>query len=236
MKKKIGITFSRTNFHYYWNWFTKEDVGNDIELVELSFEKNNVEDSATCDGFVLTGGVDVHFSFYKGDETYANKPDEFQLDRDLFETKIYEYSQSHNLPLLAICRGMQLVNVLNGGRLHQDLESGNEVHRKTADVDKIHPVKIVAGSLLAEIAGVEEEEINSAHHQAVHCDDLGKNLKVTAFAKGDDVAEAMEFADKTGKAFMLCVQWHPERMKKAEAHPLSKNIKARFLAEVRNKK
>lgn len=231
MKRKIGISFSSTNFQYYWNWFTKEDLANNLELVELSFEKNNVEDFSICDGFVLTGGVDVHPTFYNGADDYPNRQ-ELQIERDAFEKKIYEYSQVHRLPLLAICRGMQLVNVINGGRLHQDLDKGNEAHRKTGDVDKIHSVKIVAGSLLAEIAGVAEEEINSAHHQAVHCDDLGKNLKVTAYAKGDEVAEAVEFADKTGTAFMLCVQWHPERMKNNETHPLSKNIKERFLLEV----
>ena len=115
-KRKIGVSFSRTNFHFYWDWFAKEDLNNDLELVELSFEKNNVEDIPACDGFVLTGGVDVHPSFYNASDDYANKPKAFEIERDFFEKKIYDYAQQHKLPLLAICRGMQLVNVLEGGK------------------------------------------------------------------------------------------------------------------------
>ena len=66
MKKKIGISYTKTNFLNYWNWFTPGDLKNDTELVELNFEKNNSEDIYQCDGFVLTGGVDTHPSFYNG--------------------------------------------------------------------------------------------------------------------------------------------------------------------------
>ena len=130
MKKKIGISFTKTNFQHYWNWITPQDLQDDLELVELSFEKDNTADIYTCDGFILTGGVDVHPDFYKGDGEYKNRPQYHQLDRDYFEEKIYRYAQINTLPLLAICRGMQLVNVLQGGKLIQDLENGNERHRK----------------------------------------------------------------------------------------------------------
>ena len=130
MKKKIGISFSRTNFHYYWDWFTKDDLKDDIDLIELSFENNSSEDFHVCDAFVLTGGVDIHPSFYGGHHSYSKQPEEFQIERDLFEKKIYEYSQQHRLPVLAICRGMQLVNVLHGGKLLQDLEQSNTLHKK----------------------------------------------------------------------------------------------------------
>src|SRR5215813_3832263 len=139
MKKKIGISFTHTLFQNYWNWFTQEDLKNDLELVELSFEKNNTEDIYKCDGFLLTGGVDVHPSFYNGSSEYNNSPGSFQLDRDHFEEKIYQYSQLNNLPLLGICRGMQLVNVLQGGKLIQDLDNGNERHKKERS-DKEHSI------------------------------------------------------------------------------------------------
>src|SRR5215212_595517 len=129
MKKRIGISYTKTNFQFYWNWFTKEDLGNDLELVELSFEKNNIEDISKCDGFVLTGGVDVDTELYNGAEEYAGKPGEFQTDRDLFEKKIFEYSQAHQLPLLGICRGLQLVNILQGGQLTEDIGEANTVHK-----------------------------------------------------------------------------------------------------------
>jgi acyl-CoA reductase-like NAD-dependent aldehyde dehydrogenase/gamma-glutamyl-gamma-aminobutyrate hydrolase PuuD len=233
MKKRIGISFTKTNFQHYWNWFTKEDLQNDIELVELSFEKNNVHDIHTCDAFILTGGVDIEPSFYGGGADYENKPASFQADRDLYEQKIFEYSQKQNMPLLGICRGMQHVNVLLGGKLVQDLGQMNEIHRKV-EWDKLHEVKVETGSLLNEIACVSAGVINSAHHQAVDGNSIGNNLIVNAYSNSEDATiEGLELKDKTGKAFMLCVQWHPERLEGREESPFSKNIKDRFLKEVR---
>jgi acyl-CoA reductase-like NAD-dependent aldehyde dehydrogenase/gamma-glutamyl-gamma-aminobutyrate hydrolase PuuD len=230
MKKRLGISFTKTNFQNYWNWFTKEDLHNDIELVELSFEKNNSEEINTCDAFVLTGGIDIHPSLYHED---LNGTEKTEIARDLFEKKIFEYSQIHNLPLLGICRGMQLVNVLQGGKLIQDLENSNATHRKN-ETDKRHEVKVENDSLLGEVVVNSSGKINSAHHQAVDKNFLGKNLKVSAYSNSDDkTVEAIEFKDKSGKAFMLCVQWHPERMLDKEENTFSKNIKKIFLAEIR---
>jgi acyl-CoA reductase-like NAD-dependent aldehyde dehydrogenase/gamma-glutamyl-gamma-aminobutyrate hydrolase PuuD len=233
MKKRIGISFTTTNFHYYREWFTKEDLKNDIEIVELSFEKNNIEDIPTCDGFVLTGGIDVDPSFYDANASYANAPEEFQVNRDLFEKKIFEYSQLYQLPLLGICRGMQLVNVLQGGKLIQDLGTLNAIHKKEQS-DKEHEAIVEKDSLLAEIAASASGKVNSAHHQAIDKNALGKNLKVSAYSSGDDkTIEALEFKDKSHKAFMLCVQWHPERLNGKEESPFSQNIKEQFLTEIR---
>jgi putative glutamine amidotransferase len=74
--------------------------------------------------------VDVHPSFYDGKTIYDNSPSSLQLPRDIFEEKIYRYAQSHKLPVLGICRGMQLINVLEGGKLIQDLQDHNVKHRK----------------------------------------------------------------------------------------------------------
>ncbi|MEO5564679.1 MAG: gamma-glutamyl-gamma-aminobutyrate hydrolase family protein [Chitinophagaceae bacterium] len=235
MKKKIGISFTKTNFQYYWNWFTKDDLKNDFELVELSFEKNNIEDISKCDGFILTGGVDVDTSFYNGASSYEDKPI-FQTNRDEFEKKIYLYSQEHNLPLLGICRGLQLVNVLQGGKLVEDMGDKNTTHKKDAGVDKQHEIKVEKNSLLNEITRSETSTVNSAHHQAVKTGALGENLVANAYSEKDEIIEGLEFKDKTGKAFMLCVQWHPERMTDKEKNPFSQKLKERFLDEVKNNK
>ena len=235
MKKKIGISFTKTSFQNYWNWFTADDLQNDLELVELSFEKNNSEDIYKCGGFVLTGGIDIHPSFYNGEKIYTNNPSSFQPDRDLFEEKIYRYSQLNKLPVLGICRGMQLINVLQGGKLIQDLDNSNTRHRKE-ESDKEHAIVAENDSLLHQIAGSFSGHVNSAHHQAIDPNAIGNNLMANAYDDDDEkIIEGLEFKNKTDKAFMLCVQWHPERMKGKEENPFSEKIKQGFLKAVRKK-
>ena len=233
MKKKIGISFTKTNFQNYWDWFTPVDLKNDIDLIELNFEKNNSEDIYQCDGFVLTGGVDTHPSFYNGNTVYNNSPSSFMIERDYFEEKIYRYSQLNKLPVLGICRGMQLINVLEGGKLIQDLDNGNERHRKE-ESDKIHSIVAENSSLLHKVSGSVTGRVNSAHHQAIDPGCIGDNLMVNAYDDDDEkIIEGLEFKDKTDKAFMLCVQWHPERINNKEENPFSENLKREFLAEIR---
>ncbi len=233
MQKKIGISFTKSSFQNYWNWFTSEDLLDDLELIELNFEKNNTEDIYKCDGFILTGGEDTHPSFYNGKTIYNNNPSSFQIERDFFEEKIYRYSQLNNLPVLGICRGMQLVNVLQGGKLIQDLDSGNERHKKE-ESDKEHTIVAENNSMLYKITGSLSGHVNSAHHQAIDPGAIGDNLIVNAYDDDDEkIIEGLEFRNKTGKAFMLCVQWHPERMKDKEENPFSQNLKKQFLEAIR---
>jgi len=234
MKRKIGISLTSTNFQNYLNWFTRDDLGDDLELKILSFLENNIADIETCSGFVLTGGIDIEPGLYAESSNYANGPDVYQQDRDLFEEKIYRHAIKHSLPVIGICRGMQLVNVLEGGKLIQDLgEEGNEVHRKI-DIDKQHAVSIDENSLLFEISGENSGTVNSAHHQAVDKNVLSNTLRANAYSGNSiDIIEGLEFKDKTNKPFMICVQWHPERIIDKEHNSLSQKIKERFLSEIR---
>ena len=235
MKKKIGISYTEALFQNYWNWFTRQDLANDFELIELSFEKNNTDDIYQCDGFILTGGIDVEPSFYDGKNDYKNKPGLFKPERDAFEAKIYEYSQANKLPVLGICRGMQLINVLQGGKLIQDLDQENERHKKE-ESDKEHTIVTENDTLLYKISGNLSGHVNSAHHQAIDPNAIGDNLKVNAYDDDDEmIIEGLEFDNKTNKGFMLCVQWHPERMKEKEQNPFSENIKRQFLTAVKEK-
>ena len=234
--KRIGITFTQTNLKNYPAWFRPEDLGDDISLVELSYLHPDDTLLASCDGFVLTGGIDTDPVFYDGPIDYPNRPEHFCPERDVYETNVYAYAKKSKLPLLAICRGMQLVNVVEGGSMVQDLgEEGNAKHRKTTDIDKRHLINIKSGSLIHEITGLLAGSVNSAHHQAIDIDRLPSTLQVTGFSE-DRVPEVLEYAPGQDHGFMLGVQWHPERMTDREINPLSYLIRKKFLDIIRTKK
>lgn len=234
MKKRIGITLTRTNHPNYTAWFDSREVGDDIETVELSFLHPDLRALHGCDGIVLTGGVDMEPSRYGGPTTYPNMPAAFEPERDEFEALVYAYAKSRGIPVLAICRGMQLVNVLEGGGLVPDLgPAGNAVHRKDGGTDKQHPVGIVPGTILHEACGISRGMTNSAHHQAVDTARLGRGLRVSAWAD-DGTPEGLEAENPFDKPFLLCVQWHPERMEDRMGNPLSHHIRQRFLDAVRH--
>jgi putative glutamine amidotransferase len=150
---------------------------------------------------------------------------------------IYEQAKREKAPLLGICRGMQYINILEGGKVYDDIgENANAVHKKAAE-DKVHQVSVVEDSLLCTVTGQLQGSVNSAHHQAVHPDHLGASLMVSAYSEaGDGIIEGLEYKDKSDAGFMIGVQWHPERMKEKENNPFSQKIKEQFIIEVRNHK
>lgn len=229
MKKKVGIT-DTNRVERYTEWFTNNDLLDDIEVVVLS---NGSDDFKNCSGILLSGGIDVHPDMYDGSEEYPNA-DEHDISRDKYEEQVYNFAKKEQIPVLAICRGLQLVNVLEGGTLVQDLGDGNETHKKGAE-DKVHHVVVSQGTLLAEVVGKTQGTVNSAHHQAVDPEAIARPLAVSAVSEagGLGVIEALEFKDRRDKGFLLCVQWHPERMSDKEESPFSKNIKGAFLRAVR---
>jgi putative glutamine amidotransferase len=179
---------------------------------------------------VLSGGIDINPGLAGGPTEYDNQPDQWQPERDRFEKNLYELAIKNKLPVLGICRGMQLVNVLQGGTLIHDLGELNDQHKKEGTDDKEHGVTIKENTLLNEIVKTGTGDINSAHHQAIG--KLGEGLMINSYA-GDGTVEGLEWADKTQKPFLLCVQWHPERMFQFRDSPLSKNIRDHFMEEIK---
>ncbi|MGM0930031.1 MAG: gamma-glutamyl-gamma-aminobutyrate hydrolase family protein [Actinomycetota bacterium] len=155
------------------------------------------EQLARLDGVVLPGGADVSPSLYGAEPDEHYWPTDYD-GQDAYETAIIESCIAADVPLLAICRGLQLLNVARGGTLIQHLGPGDVQHKGA-----IHPVRVAAGSLLAQVVGSEEADVSSYHHQAVGA--LGEGLTVTASAR-DGVVEAVEVPG----AQMLAIQWHPE--------------------------
>ncbi|MBX6395573.1 MAG: gamma-glutamyl-gamma-aminobutyrate hydrolase family protein, partial [Alicyclobacillaceae bacterium] len=157
---------------------------------------------------MLTGGVDVDPAFF-GEEP-SRGLGEVCPQRDTFEMALVEEAFLRNVPVLAICRGMQVMNVVAGGTLIQDLGSqgrGNLQHRQKAPRwHGSHRIEVVPGSKLAAILGAEELRVNSFHHQAVK--DVAPGMQVSA-TSSDGVVEAIE---SSLHRFAVGVQWHPENM------------------------
>lgn len=156
------------------------------------------------DGLVLAGGGDIDPARYGG----ASHPKLYGIDteRDEFECAIATRALEEKLPLLAICRGLQVVNCARGGTLHPHLEDvpGLGAHREAIGKSVGHEVVAAAGSRLRDVVGEERFPIRSSHHQAV--DRPGTGLVVSARAE-DGTIEAL---DVDGNPDALAVQWHPE--------------------------
>lgn len=228
MKKiKIGIT-DCSKYANYEKWILAE---HDVEVVKLSQHLNNDEDTVKCDGVILSGGEDVHPRFYNKLEylPYCHEIDE---QRDEFEMKVLRRVEQSNLPLLGICRGLQVANVYFGGTLVPDIPSfGKFNHSRYTDKDRYHTVQVDANSELAKIVGGNSGEINSAHHQSAEL--VAKGFVANSIS-ADGIIEGIERQKNEGKAFLQLVQWHPERMTDLE-NPFSKKVKSAFLDAVRSK-
>ncbi len=159
------------------------------------------------DGLMLAGGADLDPATYGAEPhpaTIGSVP-----ERDEFEIALVRRALERDLPLLGICRGMQVMNVAAGGTLHQHLPEllGHEHHRRVlgsfdgAD----HDVRLQPGSQAARAAGEELHAAKSHHHQGV--DRVAAEFVVTGRAEIDELAEALE---QPGNRFALGVQWHPE--------------------------
>lgn len=163
------------------------------------------EYAATHDALLLTGGVDVDPALFGA----IPHPDLGSVDerRDAFEIELYHAFRKLGKPVLGICRGHQVINVAEGGTLHQHVPALPEAwQHEQHDLrgSPLHPVRLTPGSRLASAFGTTDVRTNSYHHQAV--DVVGAGLKAVAHS-GDGLVEAVE--ERHG-SWVLGVQWHPE--------------------------
>ena len=172
-----------------------------LEAVPLS-----VSESPKINGFhglLLMGGTDVNPNLYG--ETARPEVDQPDDERDAVEQQLLGEALRLDLPVLAICRGMQLLNVHQGGTLIQHLELPKHDTEFEDKGTVAHEVILEPQSKLAEIAGAMRLAVNSRHHQAVHS--LGKGLRISARDAEDGTIEALEGPQQS---FVIAVQWHPE--------------------------
>ena len=231
----IGITGS-TNFANYERWFADSSV----DIVRLSSASNNYADTDRCDGVLLSGGEDIHPQRF-GRPELCNKLDMKYVDeaRDELEWRVVERALSKKLPVLAICRGMQLLNVYLGGSLIHDipdvlkLSGHGNIKSATKDgsvkkKDQHHKITIKKDSMLGTLCPAGSGEVNSSHHQAI--EEIPDELMKTATAE-QEVVEALEWKKAEGKSWLLCVQWHPERMPDQQ-NPLARGVREAFLSAI----
>lgn len=157
------------------------------------------------DALVLAGGSDVDAASY-GAEPHAETKGIWP-ERDSFELALARRALERDLPLLGICRGMEILNIARGGTLCQHLPElvGHEGHREVPGTFGDHEVRLEPGSLAAVAAGAEQIAVKSHHHQGV--DELGEGVIVSGHSVEDDLIEAIELPDCR---FALGVIWHPE--------------------------
>jgi putative glutamine amidotransferase len=161
------------------------------------------------DALVVTGGAgDLDPALY-GEEPHP-ETGPVQEVRDAYELALVRGALARELPLLGICRGMQVLNVAYGGTIEQHLPDalGHEEHRHTPGTFADHEVRLAPGSLAARAAGAERTPVKSHHHQGIK--EVGSGLEVTGWATEDDAVEALE--DPSCR-FVLGVLWHPEEDK-----------------------
>jgi putative glutamine amidotransferase len=153
------------------------------------------------DAIIISGGDDIHPSLYSTEE---HDPDELDLERDQLEIQCISSAMDRNIPILGICRGAQLINVVRGGSLYADIDNMRNITSRRPHLYPRKPVTIEAPSLLFSIIGRQSIRVNSLHHQAVK--GLGECLKIIATDR-DGIVQAIE--DARGRS-ILGVQWHPE--------------------------
>lgn len=177
------------------------------------------------DGILFSGGEDVDPALY--DEKTKHESVHIDRARDTFEFALLDAAMDRRLPILGICRGIQMINVKFGGTLIQDIPSDMELdHRQQGNrADLTHTVTVTEPeSALADVVA-GSCRVNSLHHQAIKR--VGRGLKVTAHSE-DGLVEAVEAADDY--PFLMAVQWHPEEL---VDHPEQRQIFEQFIAKCR---
>lgn len=181
-----------------------ESQGAAVVVIPPVWDEEGVDSVVSrLDAVVIAGGADVNPDHY-GHEPHETT-DRPRFDRDATEIRLYRAARERGIPVLGICRGMQIMAIASGGHLIQDLPSAGygTLHREQLGQFTEHGAEFTEGSLVARLLGATSARVNSSHHQAVGS---GGSLTVTGTAE-DGTVEVLE---DPSHPFVLGVQWHPE--------------------------
>lgn len=217
MRPVIGVTIwkEQKNADVYekvneWNLKAISEAGG-IPVMLYITDNDEIIDGYInmLNGILFTGGGDINPLIF-GEEP-IRELGEVEYDRDEFEFKLYKRAAEKNIPMLGICRGMQIMNIASGGTIYQDIYSqrpGTNSHltKNAFGSDEYHSVSVNENSKLYDILKQTDIKTNSFHHQAIN--DLADDYVATAFAK-DGIIECIESKKLN---FAIGIQWHPETM------------------------
>ena len=228
-KKTIILSKASDN---YINWIESRDI-----IIIDAYNISNIDSILNlADGIILTGGEDIYPLMYN-DTNNIKLSGEFDFRRDTLEKKLFDYAFNNKLPLIGVCRGMQMMNVASGGTLFGDLptEIGDSImHRNNGEVmhnimvtnnniDNISMIFPVNGKVLPK---KQFFKVNSWHHQGLK--EIAANIIVIAESY-DGLPEAVVINKKV-HPFMIGVQFHPERLGKY--NPIHVNMKDKFIQQI----
>jgi putative glutamine amidotransferase len=200
-----------------------------LDMYHLSYD-SAIMVLNSCDGLLLTGGTDVYPGRF-GKESDTARCWEPDFKRDTMEVNLIREAINREMPIMGICRGLQILNVYHGGTLYIDLPTDLDTivkHQLPDTIIALHNVSIQPGSLLHTISNVTTGTVNSNHHQGIET--LAYSLNGIAHSE-DGLIESIELKNSGDYPFLLGVQWHPERMD--YSNPLSGNIAIRFVEETK---
>lgn len=229
MSLTIALSKASGNPRYaqYSAWMRSLDFP--LQTIDLSLLPLDqaIDQVHQAQGLILCGGEDIEPSRYgKSDD---DRVCTCNPERDAAEWEYAHIAQRRNIPILGICRGMQLLNVYFGGTLIMDIPLSRRTaieHGKTNNEDAWHSIEWQSTAQTIHLSTAEHRSVNSAHHQAI--DVLAPSFRTLAYAE-NGIIEAVMSTDNS--SFLLGVQWHPERMPRDL--PLSRTIGERFIAAAR---
>lgn len=216
-RPRIGITTLSTARDYfdrlvrnYW-WAVTWAGGEPVMLTPETTGLPRADQLDSLDGLLLSGGGDVHPRYYN-QPIDGTDPDDIQVERDELELPLARAALAADMPILAICRGIQVLNIAAGGGLLQHVDG----HRSPRDSTNYHDVEVVPGTLLARVLDQSGPlRTNTYHHQAVTPDGLAPGFRAAALTiEAPTLVEAMESATAR---WVVAVQWHPERFYEMDA-------------------
>ncbi len=219
------ILISREYNNVFRDWLSHVD--DDLHFINMY---TTGEDSleyylSIASGIIISGGPDVNPALY-GKEDEVERCENIDYRRDTLELQMIKHALENKIPILGICRGVQILNIVYGGTLIIDIPADFDTlikHRGQGN----HWITLVEGTFLSEICRITGDSVNSSHHQAV--ENTASFFRPAAFAE-DGLIEALELKEPLDHPFVLGVQWHPERMDPES--PLVYPIAKRFIEEV----